>query len=115
MGSKGQNNNKQQLQQPQQDKMMSTTAPPPQKKDKRTISDVSNESHEFSLDTTSVLNQLKAITTEIAGLKGSLQNILKKDDIEELITGTITKTIEALERKMKDEIDRRENEQTREL
>lgn len=123
MNSKG--NAKQQIvnknQQQIVNKYKMNSNPPPAKKDKRTHSEVSNESQNESNSSSSIFDvsglqtQLDNISSDIGELKGVLNSILKKEEIENLIQTTLSKIMEGFERRFKEEIDMRILDKTREL
>ena len=89
--------------------------PPPAKKDKRTLSDVSNASSDCMVDFSHVQSQLDTISSDLADLKNGFNSMLKKDEIQALITSTITNVMEEMEKRIKADYDRKIQEKTKEL
>lgn len=80
----------------------SNQSKPGQKAAKRTHSDVSeNSSDELGL----IHNHLDQLSDSIKELRGDLKQILKKDEIENLITTTISNIIDKMENRIKKSIE----------
>lgn len=112
VSSQGQGGSKQVSQ--QQSKQKTSSGQPPLKKDKRTLSDVSNESVN-TLEISTIQTQLDDIAGDLGELKIGLDNVMKKDEIESLITSTITNVMLEMEKRLKKDIDRAIREKTKDL
>lgn len=112
MAGRGQGQQKQQNQQAKSSK-------PPSKQAKRTNSEMSQDSSvsdtSLTVDMSVIQNHLDIMTNNIRELRESVELVLKKDDVEKLITSTVSKIMETMEEKMKETIDKKIKNLTKEL
>lgn len=76
---------------------------------KRTHSEVSTEELSY------IHTQLDSMNENLSEVRGELKTLMKKEDIENLITSTVTTIMEKMEKKLTDIINRKINENTEEL
>lgn len=91
---------------------------PPSKQTKRSNSERSNNDSNISdesLNMGHIQNQLDVMTENLRDLQASLCSVLKKEDIEKLITSTVTTICDTMERRMNETIQCKVNEKTKEL
>lgn len=96
--SQGQGGSRQQVS--QQSNRKSSSGQPPLKKDKPTLSDVSNETVS-TLDMSEIQTQLDDIAGDLGEMKIDLDNVMKNDEIESIITSTITNVMLEMEKWLK--------------
>lgn len=92
----------------------SNTDEPPLK-NKRTHSDVSEESNSSMIGLSIIQTQLDEMNESLSEVKKNLEQVLKKEDIEALIKSTVCNIMDKLEKKMREDIENKVQEKTKHL
>ncbi|XP_076082910.1 uncharacterized protein LOC143053968 [Mytilus galloprovincialis] len=101
---------------PKKDQQIANQGNPPPKRDKRTFSDVSEESLE-GIDLMSIHSDLKDIKKSLQDIvkKSDLENLVKQKDLKDLVTTIVSKLLSTLKESITEEFNTKLRERTGKL